>query len=299
MNITPRLRHAAVAWLAVLALGGLSACGGNDKADKASDSGSAASSATTTGSVGTPAAGSTVSAAQLAGLFKAAFEKASSAHVSLTSTGSTGIKADGDADYSKPVKVQMTMTLPSMGQAEVRLVDNVLYLKLAMLGDKYVKVDLNSPDNPLGPLVSSGLDPSSLVDGLEGAITKATYVGRENVDGDQLDHYSATVDTDKLLAAASSALPSNLASQTPSASSLPSGVPATTTYDMWFDAQGYFRQMGIDLGDTGAFTAKFSNWGEKVDIEAPPADEVTDMPSLPGEPPSMSDAPPMSASPSA
>jgi hypothetical protein len=51
---------------------------------------------------------------------------------------------------------------------------------------------------------------------------------------------------------------------------------------MWFDAQGYFRQMGIDLGDTGAFTAKFSNWGEKVSIEAPPADEVTDAPALPG-----------------
>ena len=61
-------------------------------------------------------------------------------------------------------------------------------------------------------------------------------------------------------------------------------LPSTLTYDLWTDDDGMLRQTKIALGDLGSVTMTMSDWGDPVDIEAPPADDVMEMPSglMPG-----------------
>jgi hypothetical protein len=179
---TPRLRHAAVASVSVLALVGLSACGSNDTATKAIDqTGTSASASATSAanpdSSASVSAGSDISPQQMADLVKSALSKATTAHITLATSGSSGLNGEGDMDFGPPVAMHLTVTIGAMGQAEALLVDKTMYLKLAQLGDKYVKFDLDDPDSPLGSLGAT-LDPTTLLGQLADSITNATYVGR-------------------------------------------------------------------------------------------------------------------------
>ncbi|MCW2766057.1 MAG: hypothetical protein JWO11_2016, partial [Nocardioides sp.] len=56
-------------------------------------------------------------------------------------------------------------------------------------------------------------------------------------------------------------------------------IPKTVTYGMWFDGDGFFRQMNVDFGaTTGGLNVTYDHWGDPVSIEAPAPDEVTTMP---------------------
>ena len=49
--------------------------------------------------------------------------------------------------------------------------------------------------------------------------------------------------------------------------------------DVWFDEDGRYHTMAMKLGDE-TVTETFSEWGEPVDVEAPPAAQVQDMSGL-------------------
>ena len=58
------------------------------------------------------------------------------------------------------------------------------------------------------------------------------------------------------------------------------GLPATVDYQLWFDGDGNFAKFSVDMGATGTSEGTFSDWGTKVDIQAPPASDVTSMPGM-------------------
>jgi len=182
----------------------------------------------------------------------------------------TAGSAEGDADYTKsPPELAMTMTMDSLGgDVEVRLVGGTMYMKSATFGDKWISIPLDDPNSPLGA-IGSQLDVTKQIEVFADAITSATYVGPEDVDGESLDHYTATVDTEKLL--------QNL----PSAPAGQAELPDTLTQEWWFDGDGLIRKFSQDIGGS-ATVMTLSDWGEDVDIEAPPADEVTTMPGASG-----------------
>ena len=269
-----RVLAAAAATATVLALAG---CGGDDDtaADKASSPSSAADSsapadAATSDSGAaeeSEAAGSgeEMSADEFAGLLKDALDKATTAHVTMDLGGTLG-SGEGDADYTKaPPELAMKLTMDALGgDVEVRLVGGTMYMKSPTFGDKWVSIPLDDPNSPLGA-IGSNLDVKKQVELFADAVTSATYEGAEDVDGESLDHYTATVDTKKLL----QNLPSAAAGQV--------DVPESMTQDWWFDDDGLIRKFSSDVG--GAATVMtLSEWGEDVDIEAPPSDEVTTMP---------------------
>jgi hypothetical protein len=234
----------------------MAACGSDDKAtDNSSSSDPAAST--------TP--GQQLSADQFESLIKTALDKATTAHVSMD-LGGAG-KAEGDGDWTKsPPEMTMTMSMAQLGgDVEARLVDGTMYLKGATTGDKWISIPLDDPSSPLASLGGS-LDMTKSLQNFSAAVTTVKDVGKETVDGDSLEHYSATVDRDKLL----KLLPSAAAGQ---ASSLPKNL----TQDWWFDSDGLIRQFSFDYGST-PLTFKMSDWGEDVSIEAPPSDQVTTMP---------------------
>jgi hypothetical protein len=278
----PSVRRAAVAALLPLAMASLVACGGSDdpKAVEPSTSDStstttdpseSASDVTTPSASASTSAGSPVDHDEFMGVFRNAFENATTSHMTMTS-GGTGaeLTAEGVADYStSPLSMALTMESPQFGDgvAEMRLVDGTFYIKLPMLGTKFIKFDLDDPSNPFGTVLTDQLDPRSMFDGFEKGLKEVTYVGSEDVNGETMDHYQVTVDSSAILDQAGQEAPSGVT------------FPKDVTYGMFFDGDGLFRKMRVDLGTTaGSLEVNYDKWGEPVTIEAPAPNEITTMP---------------------
>ena len=267
MNLTAR--RALVSATVPVVLLALAGCGGDDASTASSSSTSASSTASASSPPGSPTgsaagAGEAVSGEAFAGVLKDAFAKATTAKIEMDLGGSAG-SAQGEADYTKnPPEIAMTMTLADLGgDVDVRMVSGTMYMKAATFGDKWVSVPLDDPDGPLGSI--SGLfDMTKTLETFAGAVTSATHAS-EDVDGESLEHYTATVDTQKLLRSM------------PELSSAAGSLPETMTQEWWFGDDGLIRKFSGGFGSTD-MTMTFSDWGDDVSIEAPPSDDVTSMP---------------------
>jgi hypothetical protein len=270
-----RALAAATTTVAVLALAG---CGGDDSdgasKSSAADSSDASASATgdasgdsgeESGSGEAPAAGTEISGAEFADLLEGALDKATTAHVTMA-LGGQGT-AEGDADYTTtPAELAVTMDMAALGgQVEVRMVDGTIYLKSSALsGDQWIAFPLDDPNSPLGNL-GAQLDPAAQFETFAAAVSTATFDGPQDLDGESLDHYTATVDTQKLL------------EQLPEAGQA-GELPETMQQEWWFDDEGRIRQLTTGMGSLGEVAVSLDDWGTEVDIEAPPSDEVTSLP---------------------
>jgi len=229
----------------------LAACGGDDKATDSSSSAASSSSGKLSGQ-------------QFAGILKDALDSATTAHMTMD-LGSGGT-AVGDADYaSSPPEAAIKLSMAQLGgDVEVRMVDGTLYMKSSSFGDKWVSAALDDPDSPLGSL-GEQLDMTKTLQTFADSVVSASDEGSEDVDGESLEHYTSTVDTQKLI--------SSMSSDAGDAGSL----PKTMDQDWWFDGDGLVRKFSTDIGGQ-PLTVTLSEWGEDVSIEAPPSDQVTQMP---------------------
>lgn len=281
VSITAR-RTLAAAALTPLLLTGFAACG-----DDSGDSGGSGSSS----AAGAPAAGSAV----LAGLQKGeevspeefvdtvsdGLEDSTTAHMEMKMSMGDQVSttAEGDLDYTtKPPSLSMSMEVPQAGDMEMVLVDNVMYLKAgAMSGDKFWKLDLADPDSPFGEMGLDKMleqsDPIGALESMKDGIDTVTFEGTEDVDGRELDHYVLTIDMLSVMDSYGADLPSDAAD----------GMPDSITYDLWLDDQDRFAQMQMEvpvMDKSMEMEMSLDDWGQDVSIEAPPADQVTDMPDL-------------------
>ncbi len=236
-----RTRLAALAVSLPLGLAALTACSGEEGSDATAEtSATPAGSETGAGADAVVDAeeGEEIDAEALSALMISAFEKATTADLVMSMTaGGQDIDVTGQADYtSDPVSMRMEMSgMGGTGDMEIIVVDNAMYMKLAVMSDKFLKLDLDVPDNPVGGSFTGQLDPRAQAEVMEQGLQTATFLGEEEVEGETLDHYSA------------------------------------------------FRQMEIDMGAVaGEMLMRFEDWGTDVDIEAPPASEVTDMSDMAG-----------------
>ena len=260
-------------------LAALTACGGDDTGTATDEPTTASSSAAAEPSESAateeeaddtePAAGEEVDADQFLADFKAAVEDATTAHLSMTTgAGGMDITAEGQVDYStEPPSMAMEMTNPMGGdqKMEIRLVDGKFYMNMGQLSQgKYYELSLDDPNNPLGDMsgLTESMDPVRSFEQFASGLEKVTFVGTEDVDGEQLDHYVLTLDTTKV----------------DSLKDAGAQLPETLDYDLWLDDQDRMRQVQIDLGSTASVDMKIFDWDEPVDIEAPSEDEIAPMP---------------------
>lgn len=278
-----RTRLATLALTVPLGLAALTACGGDDSADEAAPAGSGSSAgaeeetdAEDDGDADevSVAAGEEISAEEFTDLMVSAFEKATTADITMEMTaGGQEIESDGQADYrTQPPSMRMEMSgMGGMGEMTMIMVDNVIYMRVAQMDDKFIKLDLDDPANPMGDTFTNQLDPRAQAEVIEAGLVSATYVGEEEVGGEDLDRYTAVVDSEAMF--------EQMELDPAAAGALPEEV----TYDLWFDDEGRFAQMVVDMGATaGEVVMHFENWGTDVDIEAPPASQVTDMGAMTG-----------------
>lgn len=272
----PSLRRgAAAATLSVLALGGLVACG-----DDGSDGATATDATSQVAAISDGLEeGDEVDPAEFVRIVSDGLEASTTAHVTMDlSLGSVGeMTAEGDLDYTtNPPQVAMTMANPmGGGDMDVRMVEGIVYLSMGELTQgKFIKID---PSDPKGPLAGMGvnemldqMDPSQALQGMEDGLSTVVYSGEE----DGLDRYELTVDMQKVVDQMGGELPEGALTE----------MPDEVTYDLWLDDQGRFTRLVMDelpMGQmSGSMEMTVSGWGEDVDIEAPAADEITEMPDL-------------------
>ena len=253
-------RSLAAAALSSLALTGLVACGDSDGDDRRGPRAHVERQPQRHAPARAASdlqAGDTVSAADFTDLMAAGFENITTAHVTVeTQAGMLGgMSGEGDVDYTgDSPATSMAMSSDTLGSdLEAIMVDGVMYMNMGDLsGNKYWKIDLNDKSGPFGSL-GSQLDPKSSMDLLEKGLDSVTYVGPEDVAGQSLDHYSASVDPSALLSEMGG-----------SASSGAAGLPKKFTYDIWLDDQNRLTKLTLDMGSAGSMTTELSGWGADV-----------------------------------
>lgn len=210
-------------------------------------------------------------------------EQSTTAHIEMKMTMGEQVATDatGDIDYTTtPPSMQMSMDVPMAGESEMVLVDGVIYMQMgAMSGDKYWKIDPQDEDGMLGGMGLGKMldqsDPLGALESMKPGIEKVTFEGNEDVDGRDLDHYELTIDMQAVMESYGGGvdLPSEAAE----------ALPDSVTYDLWLDDEDRFAQMKMDypmMDQQVSMDMTVDDWGKDVSIEAPPADQITEMPDL-------------------
>lgn len=273
-----RLRPSlAAAATSAMLLGGLAACGSDSGTATDEPEVSSQEQGSEVDAADLPDEGETVDNGEFVDWMMAGLDRSTTAHMTMSMDyGGGAMEAEGQVDYTTtPVSMAMTLGGEAMGTGDLdmRLVDGVMYMNMGqMSNDKFFKFDLSDPDSLPPGMEDLGdqMDPLAAFKEFEPALEQVVYVGSEDVDGDDLDHFTITMDTAKI----------------PSLAEVPAGagLPDTVDYDMWFDEDFRVRQMnmamdmGAQTGTTVDVEAKLFDWDEPVEIVAPDPDQISDAP---------------------
>lgn len=220
-------------------------------------------------------------------------DKANGNSAKITMDGSMqgqSIKATGTYQLKPSLAMDMTMNTPE-GAMRMVLVDNTLYLQMPeqeraqMGGKQWVKISADG-DDPMSKMLGSAL--TSVSDSVDvtkqvqqikdaGTITKSQ---QETVDGQQTVHYWIDVDVQKLASLQQEELTKT------ALEALAKQGTKTLKYELWVRGDGLpakiATQAPVGTGQPVTVTVGFSDWGKPVTVQAPPADQVGEMPKMGG-----------------
>ncbi|HPU12619.1 MAG TPA: hypothetical protein PLQ19_02360 [Aeromicrobium sp.] len=265
------MKKSLVALVAAVMLVGLSACGGS--ADSAGSEAKAKDAET----VAAPAKDDPLTKENFVERLSAAQLKAKSAQMKMTtSAGGSDMTMNGvvgiDEDVTKS-KTKLTLDMGT-GKMEVRMVDGMMYLSMGELtGNKFIKIDLNDPKDPLrdqyGSLADQA-DPEAQLKVFRDALVKFDNQGK---DGGQIDGVDTTrivmvLDTSKVLKGKGDEATKALGQ-----------MPKELEYVIYVGPDDLMRRMTMTVAKSDT-TIDWSNWGEPVDVKAPSKDQITDASSL-------------------
>lgn len=268
---------AGVAALAALAMAGCSG-GGNTSAGAASATGS-----------GTVSDGAAIS------LVADAMDQADNADTvkmtgTMTMSGQSAVTANLTAQEQYSPDLEMSMSIGANGQniSDV-LVGTTVYLQYPALsamtdGKPWAKIDLSKAGGTIGSLSTivdqaKDYNPTTQLAALI-ATGEITDVGRQTVDGKQTTHYAGTLTAAQVLA-----LGTSQAHLTPDQVKLlqnefkTAGIKSETI-DVWVGSDKLPVEIKVLQKASSSSTTMdmhLSDWGAKVNIGAPPADQVFDL----------------------
>ncbi len=282
MRLTPLARRLGSAAL-VLTIGvGATACSGDDSGSESSSSATDESSDTSTDDSGDEPvaddesgdeAPSELSAADFyPAVMEAMREAETFTFETVTDAAGQGQTMTGEARYGDD-GIEMKASSTGAQQMELILLGQAMYMKSPELGtgDKWVKIDLSDPNSLFG-MIGKATDPEVMFKALEEP-KKLELVGAEDVDGVATNHYRITLDPTKYLAAME--FPAAMADM----------LPKELVTEMWVDADDLPRKfaqtievpaVGGGQPTTSSTEGTYSDFGTDVEIEAPPAGEVTE-----------------------
>lgn len=286
MRLTPIARRLGTAALVLMIGAGLSSC--TDDGGSADTAGSA-SDESTDAAVDEPAADESVEAgdqesgsaeASLAELSADDFYPSVMAAMREAETF-TFESVSGAAGQSQAMSgqarfgdsgIEMKASGTGAQAMELILLDQAMYMKSPALGtgDTWIKIDLSDPHSLFG-MIGKATDPEVMFKAMQSP-EKLELIGTEDVDGVATHHYRITMDPSQYLAAMD--FPAAMADM----------LPKELVTQMWIDADNLPRKFAQTIevpSASGAATSSttegtYSDFGTDVEIEAPPADEVTE-----------------------
>ncbi len=197
----------------------------------------------------------------------------------MSDSGAAASEMSGVMRYDED-GVDMQAASTGAEPMEIVMLDQILYISGEGMGlpegKTWFKVDMNDPSGPFAMLGKS-TDPSAMFAAME-TPKRFKLIGAEDVDGVRANHYNVVMDTAAYVKAME--MPAQMTSL----------MPKEIGMEMWLDADNRpvkFRQE-IEIpamagsGEPTKSTTEgiYSDFGADVEIEAPPADEVTDQ--MPG-----------------
>ena len=289
MRVTPLARRLGSAALVITLGAGLTACSGDEPTDSSSATDEGAEDGADEATDDSPEA--TADAEEPA---QASLEEFSAAEFypavmealreAETFTFSTTSGAEGQATTMSGQArfgddgVEMTASSTGAQAMEIILLDQVMYMKSPDMGtgDKYLEIDLSDPSSLFG-MLGKATDPEVMFQALE-TPEKLELLGEEEVDGVVTHHYRITIDPADYLKAM----------EFPDA--MKEFLPKQMVTEMWVDGDNLPRKFAQTIetpspagGEPVPSTTEgtYSDFGVDVDIEAPSADQISEL-GLPG-----------------
>ena len=191
-----------------------------------------------------------------------ALQDAGSSRVEYRWTTGSGpsFSGTGAIDYAdKTGELVMTskgMELPG-GEMQVRFIGRTTYVGFTLLGHLRWQKETESAPTGADRFVPGpgGPNPDGLLSMLKDASTRVERLGEEEVRGVSTEHYRANLDK------------SRLGEDAPE-------QPDEVVVEAWIDDEGLVRRLRVPLGDVETLTVELFDFGAKVEVEAPPADEI-------------------------
>ncbi len=217
--------------------------------------------------------GAEVTAEQISDLMLDAYEAIDTARMrTVTSTAGTEMVMDGLIDYTtSPLTASMTMQGGPSDKIEIRMVDGKMYMSMGKVtGGKFIVLDPADKNSPFGDLsdLEAMSDPAQAFQQYAAGFTGGVFVGEEDVDGVETDHYKVTVDLSKV---------PSMAELTAEAG----GKFEPMTMDLWLDDEGRPVATASAMTFMGVETTsrtEMSDFGVSVDVKAPAPSEITKYP---------------------
>lgn len=270
-----RVRSIAAGTAAALLLSPLAACGsdqdnGGDAKSTSSETSASAepseSASPTEADSDAAETGKKINKDNFAEVLTAAMRKQETAH--MTMKMGAALDAEGDVRYGADGN-EMKMTM-GMGQQKATMifVDDTLYMQMPGMTQPGKWTKVTGDDPTLGSMVDqmNGMGPEASLDVMKKGLKDVRYIGKE---GD-LQHYKVTVDT--------SAAMDSLGGMAEGAQG---NAPQEITYDMYVDQDNLMRKLVMNFMDQ-QMVMEVTQWGHDVDIQAPPAGDVVQMPGSAG-----------------
>lgn len=205
--------------------------------------------------------------------------------------------ASGEALYAG-ADSKMAMTMEMQGESfEIRLVDKAMYMKMPdelasqMDGKTWIKISADGTD-PLSQQLGGTFDqlteqsdPRQTLDYIQqaGEITKSEET---TLDGQDVTHYWIELDYAKI-----SDEMADSAGITKEQAKMLADKVGKLPMELWLNGDNLPVQVTMDMGKImeaagapggqgGTMVMKYTDWGAPVNVEAPPADQIGEMPSF-------------------
>ena len=216
----------------------------------------------------------------------------------------------GDAEYAMEpndpasLRERLLLEIPSVGMLPGGKVEMIIgkgttiYVRAPMLTafmpttTPWVMIDPSTCPQGSAGLGEAGAaaDPAAVLGALKKALT-VDEIGPDTIGGEAATHYRATVDVERLLpllADMSQEHPTDAEMQKAKDELEKVGMDSLPI-DLWVDEAGFLKQVQLKLDMTAleptrptsfSLTLTFSDIGERISIDTPPASQVTDIRNL-------------------
>jgi hypothetical protein len=155
-----------------------------------------------------------------------------------------------------PTGAEMKLTSRTPGEEfALVVVDNRFFLSDSPGGSTYQELDTSDPAFAQLRRQVASMDLTSTFAAWKAGLEKVEQVGEEEIDGEQVCHYSLIVNTAEAAAA--------------QGESPPLGMPETINYDLSLTRDDLMRRVRFNMSGINA-EMNASNWNEPVNIRAPP-----------------------------